>query len=285
MPFKLTQQGYGKSENRLVKIVRDSERHVIRDLTVDITLQGDFARCYTDADNTDMPATDSMKNSVYALADEHLTGSIEDYGAVIAKELTATGPLVHGATVALSEHPWTRLPSAEAGDEGHDHAWRRDSSGDHLAWVTWDGESVHVEAGISDLFVLKSTQSGWSNFQTDKFRTLADTDDRILATIFSARWVYADGAALDYQATWEGICALLVERFGDHFSPSVQSTIHRMCTAVLERFDAVDSISMSLPNRHHLRYDLEPFGQENTNTVFVATSEPYGLIEATVTRT
>ncbi len=254
---------------------------MIRDLTVDITLHGDFERCFTQGDNTDVPATDSMKNSVYALAQEHLTGSIEEYGAVIAREITATGPLVRGATVHLTEHPWTRLPG-DAG--GHDHAWRRDRSGDHLAWVTWNGERVHVEAGLDDLFLLKSTGSGWANFQTDKFRTLADTDDRILATIVSARWAYADDVEIDYQATWEQVCALLVERFADHFSPSVQATIHRMATGVLERFDAVDSITMSLPNRHHLRYDLEPFGQDNPGVVFVATSEPYGLIEATISR-
>ena len=281
MPAKLTHHRYGKAENRLVRIVRDTERHEIRDLTVDISLHGDFERCYTDADNTDMPATDSMKNSVYALAQEHLTGAIEDYGAVIAKELTATGPLVSGATVHLVEHPWMRLPD---GADGHDHAWRRDSSGDHEAWVTWDGSRVHVEAGIGDLFVLKSTQSGWSGFQDDKFRTLADTDDRILATIVSARWSYADGTSIDYQATWEAIGALVVERFADHFSPSVQATIYRISSAVLETFAAVEEITMTLPNRHHLRYDLEPFGQENPGVVFVATSEPYGLIEATVSR-
>jgi urate oxidase len=280
---KLSHHRYGKAENRLVRIVRDSDRHEIRDLTVDIALHGDFERCYTESDNTDMPATDSMKNSVYALAQEHLTGSIEDYGAVIAKELTATGPLVSGATVHLVEHPWTRLPVAGSGD-GHDHAWRRDSSGDHEAWVTWDGSVVHVEAGIGDLFVLKSTQSGWSDFQDDKFRTLADTDDRILATIVSARWIYAEAAEIDYQATWEGICALIVERFADHFSASVQATIFRICSALLEAFEAVEEVTMTLPNRHHLRYDLAPFGQENPNVVFVATSEPYGLIEATVTR-
>lgn len=278
---KLTRHRYGKASNRLVRIVRDTERHEIRDLTVDIALHGDFERCYTESDNTDMPATDSMKNSVYALAQEHLTGSIEDYGAVIARELTATGPLVHGATVHLVEHPWTRLPD---GPDGHDHAWRRDSSGDHEAWVTWDGSAVHVEAGIGDLFVLKSTQSGWSDFQDDKFRTLADTDDRILATIVSARWVYADAPAIDYQATWEAIGALVLERFADHFSTSVQATIYRICSAVLEAFEAVIQITMTLPNRHHLRYDLEPFGQKNPNVVFVATSEPYGLIEATVSR-
>ncbi len=280
---KLSHHRYGKAENRLVRIVRDSDRHEIRDLTVDIALHGDFERCYTESDNTDMPATDSMKNSVYALAQEHLTGSIEDYGAVIAKELTATGPLVSGATVHLVEHPWARLPVSGSGD-GHDHAWRRDSSGDHEAWVTWDGSAVRVEAGIGDLFVLKSTQSGWSDFQDDRFRTLADTDDRILATIVSARWSYAEGAEIDYQATWEGICALVVERFADHFSASVQATIFRICSAVLDAFEAVEEITMTLPNRHHLRYDLAPFGQQNPNVVFVATSEPYGLIEATVTR-
>jgi urate oxidase len=57
-----------------------------------------------------------------------------------------------------------------------------------------------------------------------------------------------------------------------------------MGQAVLDARPEVERISFSLPNRHHLLYDLERFGLENDNEVFHATTEPYGLIEGTVER-
>jgi urate oxidase len=46
----------------------------------------------------------------------------------------------------------------------------------------------------------------------------------------------------------------------------------------------IDWVRMILPNLHHWAVDLGPFGLENRGEVFVATSEPHGLIDATVRR-
>ena len=64
----------------------------------------------------------------------------------------------------------------------------------------------------------------------------------------------------------------------------MQNTLYRMGEAVLEGFPEIRKIHLSLPNKHHLLYDLERFGVENENEIFHATSEPYGLIEGTVER-
>ena len=99
----------------------------------------------------------------------------------------------------------------------------------------------------------------------------------------SARWTYAEGG-LDYSAAWRAARDAILEAFGDHYSPSVQFTLRRMGRAVLKAVDAIDRVRLSLPNRHHLLYDLSRFGLENPNEVFHATTEPYGLIEGTVER-
>ena len=57
-----------------------------------------------------------------------------------------------------------------------------------------------------------------------------------------------------------------------------------MGEAVLEKHPEVTQVRLSLPNKHHLPVDLSPFGQQNRNEIFVATEEPYGLIEATIRR-
>jgi urate oxidase len=270
---KLAANNYGKREVRPVKVVRTPGRHVVRDLTVHVSLQGDFAAAHISGDNSGLPATDTMRNTVYALAPEHLTGSIEAFGLALARHLVDAYALVTRARVGIEEHPWDRLAS-------HEHAFQRGSGGTRVCAVDSDGA---VSAGIEDLLVLKTTNSGWQGFERDRYTTLPDTDDRILCTVVSASWDYT-GELPDYDATWEDARGAILHAFGDHYSPSVQFTLHRLGEAVLESCDAIARARFSLPNRHHLLYDLARFGIENDHEIFHATTEPYGLIEGTVER-
>ena len=88
---------------------------------------------------------------------------------------------------------------------------------------------------------------------------------------------------LDQSASRE-VRTTILAAFCDHYSPSVQFTLHHMGKAVLEARPEVERINFSLPNKHHLLYDLERFGIENDNEIFHASSEPYGVIEGTVER-
>jgi urate oxidase len=149
--------------------------------------------------------------------------------------------------------------------------------------VAGDGGEPQIEAGIDDLLVLKTTGSGWEGFLRDRYTTLAETSDRILATIITARWSYG-GHDIAFEAAWREVRRTILEAFCGHYSPSVQFTLHHMGTAVLAARPEVERISFSLPNKHHLLYDLGRFGLENDNEIFHATNEPYGLIEGTVER-
>jgi urate oxidase len=165
----------------------------------------------------------------------------------------------------------------------HQHAFLRGSGGDRVATVSGDGSAFDIEAGIDGLVVLKTTGSGWEGYLRDEYTSLAETDDRIMATEITARWTYRD-ADLDFTESWHAVRDVVLEAFGDHYSPSVQFTLHRMGEAVLEARPEVRRISFSLPNKHHLLYDLARFGLENDHEIFQATDEPYGLIEGTVER-
>ena len=176
----------------------------------------------------------------------------------------------------LVAHPWARLGE-------HEHAFQRGAGGERIAIVSGDEHTSRIEAGVEGLEVLRTTGSGWSGFLRDELTTLPETDDRILATAVSARWNYAEGG-IDYGASWQAARDAILEAFGDHYSPSVQFTLRRMGRAVLKAVDAIDRVHLSLPNRHHLLYDLSRFGLENPNEIFHATTEPYGLIEGTVER-
>jgi urate oxidase len=265
---------YGKSAIRLVKIVRGTERHAVRDLTVAIALEGDFASSYVDGDNSLVVATDTMKNTVYAFAREHLTGSVEAFGSVLARHFVAI-PQVERATVSIEEHAWR--PIGDAPD-----AFSRDKSSTRTASVAAGRDTLVVDAGIADLTLMKTARSAFSGFPRDEYTTLPDTDDRIMATKLSATWRY--DRETDYDRSFEAVRATLLAVFADHDSASVQHSIWIVGRAIVERHPEVAEVTLTLPNLHHWLADLSRFGQPNDREIFIATTEPYGLIQATVCR-
>ena len=276
MTFVLRQSNYGKSAIRLVKVVRDEARHELSDVTVDVMLEGDFDAAHSEGDNSALIATDTMRNAVYVLATKHDVSALEAFGRALVEHFVVSGPTVDRAQIRLVAHPWARLGE-------HEHAFQRAAGGERVAVVSGDGHSFRVEAGVEGLDVLRTTGSGWSGFARDELTTLPETEDRILATAVSARWTYAEGG-IDYGAAWHAARDAILESFGDHYSPSVQFTLRRMGRAVLKAVEAIERVHLSLPNRHHLLYDLSRFDLENPNEIFHATTEPFGLIEGTVER-
>ncbi len=272
---ELAANRYGKSAIRLVKIVRGPERHAVRDLTVAIALDGDFASSYVDGDNTLVVATDTMKNTVYAFAREYLTGAVEAFGAVLARHFVAI-PQVERATVSIEDHAW--LPIGDAPD-----AFSRDKSSTRTAVIaaTRDGEPT-VDAGIAELTLMKTGKSAFAGFPRDAYTTLPDTDDRIMATKLSATWRY--GGPTDFDASFAAVRRTLLDVFAAHESASVQHSIWIVGRAIIEAHPEVAEVTMTLPNLHHWLADLSPFGQPNDREIFIATTEPHGLIQATVRR-
>jgi urate oxidase len=267
---------YGKSAIRLVKVDRDRTPHRIHDLTIAIALSGDFASSYADGDNSAVIATDTMKNTAYALAGEHLTGSIERFGMALGRHFLDAGPQVEQATVSIDEHAWQPIGAAP-------DAFVRDGGATRMAVVACGRDAVSVRAGLRDLVVMKTSRSAFEGFPRDRFTTLKETDDRILATKVSASWLYGE-ADLDHDRLFEEVRSTLLEVFAGHDSVSVQASIWIVGKAILERHPEIDEVSLSLPNLHHWTVDLSPFGIANDRQVYVATGEPHGLIEATIRR-
>ncbi|HET7480477.1 MAG TPA: urate oxidase [Rubrobacteraceae bacterium] len=276
----LGQNNYGKSEVRVFKVKRDAERHEIWDLDIRISLEGDFEAAHVEGDNTGLLATDTMRNTAYALAKDHLTGSIERYGLALVDHFLEAGPSVMGCRVEITQFIWERI---EVDGQPHEHSFVR-QRGERKAKV-WGDESGErkVKAGIGDVYVLKTTNSGWEGFLRERYTTLPDTNDRILATIVTAKWEYNTTDA-DFDRLWDGVMQTTLKTLTDHYSPSVQNTLYRMGRAVLESFPEIARIWYSFPNVHHIPYDLARFGMENNGEIFHATQDPYGQIEGWVER-
>jgi urate oxidase len=270
---------YGKAAIRLVRVGRDTTPHRLRDLTVAVALEGDFTAAHTDGDNSLVVATDTMKNTAYALAVDHLTGSIEAYATALGRHFLQYDQ-VDRAIVNVREHGWRPI---DIGGHPAPDAFVRGGEGTRVATVAAGRDGVVVEAGIEDLVVMKTTRSAFTGFPRDRFTTLAETDDRLMATKVTAIWSYG-APDIDFDATWTAVRTTLLEVFADHDSPSVQTSIWIMAKAMLERHEELDEVRMVLPNLHHWTVDLDRFGIDNDRLVYVATSEPHGLIEATVRR-
>ena len=278
---RLSENSYGKAMVRLTKVARSGATHGLIEYTVGIMLGGAFETVYTDGDNGPCIPTDTMKNTVYALAKQHDFDCPESFAALAAGHFIDEFAHVAWAEVSVQQALWQRI---SVSGRAHPHAFTRAGSGTRTASVRRErGGLLRVSGGISGLEVIKTTGSGFSGFLRDRFTTLAETDDRIFATKVDAAWTYASPGAARAETYDEARDAML-EVFAAHDSRSVQQTLYAMAEAVLARIPGISSISFSLPNQHRILVNLAPFGMSNENEIFAATSEPFGLITATVTR-
>jgi urate oxidase len=276
MPARLTANSYGKSDVRVTKVIRRADRHDLVELSVDVALEGDFDATYLTGDNSAVVATDSMKNTVYALARDHALESIESFGIDLARHFVSQYAQVRAARVEVRQHLWARIGA-------HPHAFA--SAGNELRTcaVAASRSSTIVTAGLRDLLLLKTTDSAFAGFVRDEFTTLKETADRIFATSVTAAWRYAS-PDVDFNAAHASVRAALLETFASHVSLSVQQTLYAMGEAALAKCSQIGDIEITMPNKHRLLVNLAPLGRANDNEVFVWTDEPYGNIYGRIER-
>lgn len=280
----LVHQSYGKHCVRFSKIKRhgvgsSSESHEFFEASVDIELEGDFDAAYLNGDNRLVVATDTCRNTVYAIAKDDPIVSLESFGSTLANHFLSQYAHVNMATVTLRQRLWHRLLESP-------HAFTGNDSEMPMATIIAkrEGAEIHlgITAGMMDCVIAKTTESGFANFHQDEFRTLPDTDDRILATSLTASWTYLDNHSGAYQLHREAVRSQLLATFLNHYSRSVQETLYLMASAAISHCEAIATITLTMPNKHHIRFDLDPLGRTNDNEVFVVTNEPFGFITATL---
>ncbi|EMF53652.1 MULTISPECIES: factor-independent urate hydroxylase [Streptomyces] len=278
---------YGKAENRVVKITRDGATHHIKDLNVSVSLSGDMAEVHLSGSNANVLPTDTTKNTVYAFAKEHGIESAEQFGIHLARHFVTSQPAIHRARIRIEEYAWERI---EHGGEGA-HSFVRKGQETRLAQITYDGSSWEVLAGLKDLTVMNSTDSEFWGYVKDKYTTLPEAHDRILATEVSGRWRFNwtddAGEMPDWETSYEQVRQHMLRAFAQTYSLSLQQTLYQMGARIIDNRSEIDEVRFSLPNKHHFLVDLTPFGLKNDTpdgAVYFAADRPYGLIEATVLR-
>jgi urate oxidase len=273
--FTLGPNRYGKAEVRLVRLDRAGDSHGLTDLTVSVALSGDLADTHLTGGNAAVLPTDTQKNTVYAFAREYGVGEIEAFGLRLARHFVDTQPTITGAVVRLEQHGWQRLGP---------HSFQRTGAETRTAEISYDGTSAEVTSGLTDLVLMNTTDSEFTGFARDRYTTLAEATDRILATAVTATWRHAGPDTDDWGAFYRGARDALVAAFVDTYSHSLQQTLYAMGQAVLRARPEIVEVRLALPNRHHFPVDLTPFGLDNPLEVFFPADRPYGLIEGTVRR-
>lgn len=281
----LSQTSYGKSRIRLVRVTRHGDpsrgdRHELHDFTVAIAFEGRYDASYSDGDNADVLPTDTMKNTVYALAARDGVSDPESLGLALGRHFIERNPRLDRVTVDIIAHGWNRIT---IGVREHGRAFARRGPDTRTARVVTDRRGATITAGIADLVIMKTSNSAFAGFPRDEFTTLPETHDRLFATALTATWGYQD-TDVEFTAIFGLVRRTLLEAFAEHDSLSVQHTLYAMGESVLASLDLVSHISLEMPNRHHLPIDLTKLGMDNRNEVFVATEEPHGLIKATLSR-
>lgn len=280
MAIILGENQYGKAENRVVRIVRDSARHEIHDLNVTTAMRGPFQPAYLVGDQSNVLPTDSQKNTAFAFAKTVGIDAIETYGLALARHFVRDVEPIEGARIEIEEFAWTR---AVIDGVEHDHTWTRSGAETRTAAITVDATGEYVVGGFKDLVILKSTGSEFAGFLKDEFTTLQETHDRVMATSLVAKWRFTS-VDLDWNAVYARVKAIMIKEFAMLQSLALQQTLWHMGKAVLEAVPEIAEVRLAAPNKHHFVYDLAQFGIENDNEVFIAADRPYGLIEAQVLR-
>jgi len=281
---------HGKRKVRVGKVRRGSKTHDFVEYEVAMQLEGGTEKAFTEGDNSMVISTDTVKNNCYVVAKKDAMLNPESYSIALAIHMLEEYPFITGVRVHTVEKPWARV---EVDGRPHAHGFVRGSYGEQIGEVVIrrNGESS-VQGSIENLDVLKTTQSGWEGFYKDRYTTLGETDERMLATTVSARWKYAATKGIDFAAVHARILDVIKQEFyGDSttgkYSPGVQNTQYLIATNVLKVCPEVDEIQLILPNIHFLPCKIPAFEKNNIpfeDDVFIPTSEPQGEIQCTLVR-
>jgi urate oxidase len=269
---------YGKTRVRLLQVLRNSDAHEVVEINVTILFEGELADSYVMGDNSNVLPTDTMKNTVYALARQNPIESIEEFGLILGKHFLDRLPHVDKVNISIEQTPWDRIGS-------HAAAFVQSSKEQRTTAVRITRENKSIRCGLRNLQILKTSQSAFYGYLRDEYTTLPEARDRLLGTVVDADWSVSPAQdAGEFNRLHSAVRTVLLDCFATHESLSVQHTLYAMGEAVLAHFAELADIHLVMPNKHCLLFDLSRFGLDNPNQIFVPTDEPSGLIEARLTR-
>jgi urate oxidase/2-oxo-4-hydroxy-4-carboxy-5-ureidoimidazoline decarboxylase len=237
---------YGKLEVP-VHLVR-GDRLLAADVSMEVLGQG-FLPAYTDGDNTNVVATDTMKNVILRRAHEYEGETLEGLLDELGRAFLSTYPEMEGLRLWARRQPWV----AETG-----RVFRR-VDGDHAVASLELGQAggsidvVSQSSGHVGLRLLKTTGSAFTKFARDDDTTLPERLDRPLFVHLDVHWSYGDphDAVSSAHVAPDAVVAVVLETYADFVSESIQHLVYEMGTRILQRFPALSQVSFRGENHTH----------------------------------
>jgi len=266
---ELLRIGYGKEA---VSVHRTDGVSSLFAAEIGMTLRGEvFGPSYTEGDNTQVVATDSMKNFIHITALEYVDGSLEGFLELLARRFLDTYGHVERIELTGREVPFARRSEQSFQAVGGDCAVAELALGR-------DGTLEH-RCGRVGLRLLKLTGSSFEGFVRDEYTTLADSRDRPLFIHLDVHWRNEDFAA---RADGEAVRDSLAATFAGFDSASIQELVHEMGVRALDAFAEIEEISFLGQNR--LWDTAQVSGADERVRVYTDPRPPYGQIELTLGR-
>ncbi|XP_075471784.1 uricase-like isoform X2 [Ascaphus truei] len=284
---EFVQTGYGKNAVKVLHIKRNGKQHFIKEIEASVQLTLKSKKDYLYGDNSDIIPTDTMKNTVYALAKLNGIKTIEEFAMKISTHFLTSFNHVTEAKIHIEEAPWKRMEKEGA---GHVHAFIYSPEGIRFCEVEQKkGGLPVIYSGMKELRILKTTQSGFEGFLKDKFTTLPEVKDRCFSTVVNCKWKYNTCKRVNFDSVWETIKETILDKFAGpydkgEYSPSVQKTLYDIQVLSLSKVPEIEEINIIFPNKHYFTIDMSKMGITNQDEVLLPSDNPYGNITGTVRR-
>ncbi|KAG7194521.1 uncharacterized protein KQ657_004736 [Scheffersomyces spartinae] len=295
----LINSSYGKANVKFLKVKKDPSNPKVQDVleaNVQCLLKGNFDVSYTEADNSVIVPTDTVKNTILVEAKNTDVWPIERFAGHLAKHFTSKYSHVDGVEISIVQQRWNKYP---VNGKLHDHSFVHEGPETKQTFLTYNKKTqeLSLKSCIKDLTVLKSTGSMFYGFNVCDYTILKPTTDRILSTDVFASWefdpkklatlediaTYADAGL--FEDTLKTARDATLELFALENSASVQATMYNMAGKILALVPEVKTVTYELPNKHYILFNLEWKGIKDNTELFYPASDPNGLIKCTVGRT
>jgi urate oxidase len=221
-----------------------------------------FLPAYTEGDNSQVVATDTMKNFILRESLSYDGTSLEGLLVHLGRRFVDTYPVMEAVRMSAKELRFDRLGERVYSRSADDHG---------VATVEPDGT---VRGGRHGMMLLKTRGSAFTRFARDEYTTLPERGDRPLLIRLDADWRYADH---DRHVDSKAVRDHLAATFDDFVSESIQHLVHEMGTRLLADRPEIAEISFTAEN--HTR---DPVGEEGDRKVYTDPFPAQGLITLTL---
>lgn len=235
---------YGKGDITVYRLRRKGGRAPVFGANVKILLYGEaFWPTYTTGDNTDLVATDSMKNFVQRETLGFKGDDLESYCVYLAEKFLAKYPQTDGLQVSATEIPYAGI--------GGEIAFAPGGPDCACASVELARDSAPVvSSGVKGYRLLRLRGSAFHGFVRDEYTTLPDLKDRPLHMWLDLEWTYGDSkAALSKGRVTAKVRKMVHDVFSKFESGSIQQVIYELGTKILADIPAISEVHLEAENR------------------------------------